>query len=821
MNRRWLSVVVAILSALTVFFGIVEGMEQNEGQNRLPDTGRWITECVDCPANTGVVSLTGGLQSLNLAVDSQDYAHIAYYQGDWDAGHLGYAYIDATGWHVEIVDTKMAGYPYPGISLALDANDVPHVSYYSYDSDTNVQALRYAYRDESGWQIEAVGDVGTYTSLVIDEKGAPHISYQNMTGGLMYAYRDTNGWITQTVHLRTKYLPRPTALALDSDGTPHIGYIASSKLRYANLETSDWSSHTVDTLESSNDGLSIALDDVGYAHISYDHEGDDDLRYAYENASGWHTSTVDSKGQVGGYPSLALEEIMGYARVSYYDDTNTNLKYAYEDASGWQTQTLDSRGDVGKYTSLDLDGAGYAHIAYYDASNEQLKYAYEDNSGWYTQTVTPYSRGYVGLYTSLALDEQEDAHISYYDWSQGNLKYACRDASGWYSQVVDNHGDVGLYTSLALDGEGYPHISYYDATQQNLKYAYQDDSGWYSQTVDSAGDVGHHTSLALETTAPYTVHISYYDATNQHPKYAHQTATGWHVYTVGTGFPGGQYPSLALEDNGNPHISYFEHYFGDLLYIERTGPTTWLSSTVDYHSESGDEVGRFSSLALAANEEAHISYYDNASGNLKYAHGYAAWPTAGWPNRETVDRGGGYTSLALDSDGEAHISHYDWITGNLKYVYQNASGWYSLTVAHRGNVGLYTSLALDQYDHAHISYYDATQANLKYAYYTTNTLPGMPTLSHPPNGFVTTGHAITFSWQAGPGLAPDGYNMRLDNEVITTTATTSPTLLALGVHTWTVRAYNTDGHSAWASQWNINILESVYNTYLPLVLRMP
>ena len=67
--------------------------------------------------------------------------------------------------------------------------------------------------------------------------------------------------------------------------------------------------------------------------------------------------------------------------------TNDDLKYAYQDASGWHIQTVDSEGEVGEGTSLALDGNGYPHISYDDETNSDLKYAYRDASGWHSEKV--------------------------------------------------------------------------------------------------------------------------------------------------------------------------------------------------------------------------------------------------------------------------------------------------------------------------------------------------------------------------------------------------------------------------------------------------
>jgi hypothetical protein len=96
------------------------------------------------------------------------------------------------------------------------------------------------------------------------------------------------------------------------------------------------------------------------------------------------------------------------------------------------------------------------------------------------------------------------------------------------------------------------------------------------------------------------------------------------------------------------------------------------------------------------------------------------------------------------------------------------------------------------------------------------TVPDTPTLLAPPNGAVTTTHAITLKWAAGAGA--NGYHVQLDGgDMITTTGTTSPTILATGLHTWTVRAYNSAGPSGWATPWTVEVVK--HKVFLPLVLR--
>ncbi len=98
----------------------------------------------------------------------------------------------------------------------------------------------------------------------------------------------------------------------------------------------------------------------------------------------------------------------------------------------------------------------------------------------------------------------------------------------------------------------------------------------------------------------------------------------------------------------------------------------------------------------------------------------------------------------------------------------------------------------------------------------------IPILLSPPNGSVTTTQAIIFAWQAGTGGTPAGYNVQMDGRTITTTETTSPTLLARGIHMWTVRAYNLAGYSAWATPaWSVEVTDTLPAPGVPILLSPP
>lgn len=138
---------------------------------------------------------------------------------------------------------KPTGAPHSGASPRDDAN-TPHISYQAWGS------LRYARRDAGGWHSETV-DTGnvSFTSLDLGADGSVHIAYVGGASGgsPMHARRAPDGWHLEIVDDDAPGFVTHTTLALDSQGTPHVGFlvqepgtsISSSQLRYA-PQTAQW-----------------------------------------------------------------------------------------------------------------------------------------------------------------------------------------------------------------------------------------------------------------------------------------------------------------------------------------------------------------------------------------------------------------------------------------------------------------------------------------------------------------------------------------------------------------------------------------------------
>jgi len=387
----------------------------------------------------------------SLALDENGYAHISYY--DRANGALKYAYRGAAEWYSQTVDSSADVGLYT--SLALDRDGYPHISYY----DVTNEDLKYAYQDASGWHSQTVdsdGSVGGYTSLALASTApyTPHISYYDATNErLKYAYLGVAGWHSQTVGTGFP-AGQYTSLVLDDDGYPHISYYCHyfGDLRYTRQSSTGWSGSVVAYYSEDWNKVgmfnSLALDSNGDPWISYYDAFLGALRVATGWApTGWTTMVTVDSGYVWDTSLVMHGTYPPYPHISYYDALRGTLKYAFKDASGWHSQAVDYEGDVGRYTSLALDANGHPHISYYDAYQRGLKHAYFSTKPIAAFTVNP-TTGIAPL-TVAFTDTSTGGEADTWLWSFGD------DVTSTLQNPNHTYTAAGTYTvTLAVSGPG-------------------------------------------------------------------------------------------------------------------------------------------------------------------------------------------------------------------------------------------------------------------------------------------------------------------------------------------------------------------------------
>jgi hypothetical protein len=311
-------------------------------------------------------------QYCSLVLDSKNVPHIAYL--DQDFYDLRYAVYTNGGWTITVIDTSQNTGMY--CSLALDAQDRPHISYQS--QYINHKVLKYSVLTDTGWvttvvdssQKTANGEFGEASSIAIDGRGFPAISYLNRyspSDYIAYAYLDENGWHTRYVqhfHPNSTY----TQLAFRSGRVPCIMYneVDSAStgfnwLRCAILDTlqQTWLVVTSpDSTRGTAGDYGFDVDEQGNLHCAYalDRSG---YRYATyrPGIQNWTLATVPyTLGQLSLRISPAGEVGIAYM---YW----RGIYFLQREGAQWVNVPIDEGVSPAWFISLDYGSDGQPRVA--------------------------------------------------------------------------------------------------------------------------------------------------------------------------------------------------------------------------------------------------------------------------------------------------------------------------------------------------------------------------------------------------------------------------------------------------------------------------
>jgi len=262
-------------------------------------------------------------------------------------GKLWFAESSGSSWSTSMVpDSHAVG---QHSSLAYDKEGNPCIAYHEYVSYNG--GVRFAQRVSGTWNIEYIdsnpGEVGgTFVSLVIDSNDVPHVSYAagpGSSGGgeLRYATKNGSGWIVQKEVDKGLGGAWPmnqiyTSIALASDNKPCIAYrnALAGDLKFARLTTQGWSVETVPDESAADVGYwcSLKIDENNVPYISYHDLTNHQVKVAIQTAPAtWNITEIDSGlasiGYADTYTSLALDT-SGNPCVAYYSAGSADLKFA-------------------------------------------------------------------------------------------------------------------------------------------------------------------------------------------------------------------------------------------------------------------------------------------------------------------------------------------------------------------------------------------------------------------------------------------------------------------------------------------------------------
>jgi hypothetical protein len=344
------------------------------------------------------------------------------------------------------------------------------------------------------WETDVVdSEAGASASMALSNSGQPGISYIGdidssaipPTAQLKYAKLSGSMWQPDQA-IPVAASNTDNSLQIDSSGKPHISYYAhlGKALRYIVFENGVWKNSTVASNSQKDTGIynSLQLTSGGKPRIAYWDAVNGRVMYARYTGTEWKRSKIFEMTCVEPFPpivSLALDS-KNEPHVSFYDCEASNLKYAYQDSSGWHPpDTIDSSFRSGLSSSIAIDSKNNPHISYRSGQGAagRLMYTFFNGSKWEFIQVDP--DFWYGEHSSLALDEKDRPHIGYTALPGApthEMRVAFYDGYGWFRESVDTATNGADYTavSLQVDQNDHTHVAYIDNGSDQLKYAHRD-----------------------------------------------------------------------------------------------------------------------------------------------------------------------------------------------------------------------------------------------------------------------------------------------------------------------------------------------------------
>lgn len=517
----------------------------------------------------------------SLALDSQGNPHIAYY----DVGQtefcndekVKYAAWDGSQWTIQVVDEGCTGL-YP--SIALDNQDVPHISYFDEVSDN----LKLADQEGNLWHaytpywLPSFGFSGYPSSLLADAAGNLHLAFIANDGGgiqIWYTKKISDSW-EPLVAIDPQAGAETFAMTLDSTGKPHLGYNVRyydagstsyvNKLRYTRFDGSSWlAAVEIDQMEYLG-WTSILVGTDGYPRIAYKANGA--AAVVTKTATGWQASeavpnTDDTERMYLGQAGI---DVFGLA---YYTGGALKTVHKSPPLYFWSAPvTIASTGYWGKTIAMVASPTGDLHVVYSDYWGKQLRYAHRSvGQDWQIETLITLTEDFEIRAADISLDPNGRPHIVYQEYysidQHSALKVIYWSGTTWVSMgSVHQPGHNGCAPSLDLDTVSQIYIAYNDCDyiHDNLTLATYDGS-WHYQTVDSDAKT---SNASLQVDVNGTVYISYtlYDYPNNILRLAtKEVGVAWNVKDITTGKF--YKTSLALDAAGAPMIAFTEDVYPD------------------------------------------------------------------------------------------------------------------------------------------------------------------------------------------------------------------------------------------------------------------
>ena len=323
-------------------------------------------------------------------------------------------------------------------------------------------------------------DDGTKPAIALGSDCTAEVSYMlERNNGYVRHASIPPGSLPSIAPVAEGYFYGPLDVATSASGDVYINYHDHNVEDQIVAVRSDNTWTLLRVMDDGHDGWdnSIRVTDDGIMHTSSVDPsgfGGRGVEYARRSPSGvWNVEAVGSPAIMYANATSIVIKPDREPTIAYYNDTAADLELAERSGGVWSVSTVDSTGDVGRFPSLALDAAGDLHVAYYQhlgGAAGVIRYARRTGGAWAiadVDTLADVRLGFTGARRNVALEIDSDntAHIVYGDRSV--VRYAQGTPGNWtYQTVVDETATqtvLGQQVDMArCANDGLAHLVYYE-----------------------------------------------------------------------------------------------------------------------------------------------------------------------------------------------------------------------------------------------------------------------------------------------------------------------------------------------------------------------
>jgi hypothetical protein len=351
-------------------------------------------------------------------------------------------------------------------AIAVDSNGHVHIVHASGDG----YAFTHSVYDGSSWTPSHIKNCeGSYcwdTHMVIDDNDELHAAYSSNNNKMVYMHYDGSSWSSTEVSTNAKV--GSIGIALDSNNHPHISFAASGQncgngLHLASFDGATWTTSTIDSGVNKGCYSAIVIDENDHAYIAYQDRQQSKLKLTTNKSGSWIPYTPDfgsspSSLYPGWYSSMAMDS-QGQFHIAHYDNKDEDLRYSTGVPNGaWTTTIVDSSGNTGRNPSIAVDAAGDLHIVYRSWNGWKFKYATLNPSSpnWQVSTIENHPGGSPGggpgESNSIFIDDGGMMHVAYSDETNGVLRYTTKSTGvSVTNEITVKFGQLGSVTAYVID----------------------------------------------------------------------------------------------------------------------------------------------------------------------------------------------------------------------------------------------------------------------------------------------------------------------------------------------------------------------------------